>query len=77
MFHVGLRCANPTYESVDPYPAMGYNLYQFVVSAPIFALSDHKFFCPGARASRPLENLWACGRGDPMQALPTDSAGSR
>ena len=42
MFHVGLRCANPTYGFVDTDPASGYNLYQFIVSASIFALSGHR-----------------------------------
>ena len=34
MFAVGLRCANPSCGSVDPDPAGGFDLYQFVVFCP-------------------------------------------
>ena len=45
MVHVGLRCANPTCGSVDPYPVRGCNLYPFVVSAPVPALSESPMRC--------------------------------
>ena len=62
MLHVGLRCANPTYESVDPYPAMGSNLYQFVVSVPIFALSDHQCRQGRVAPERPAARVPPCRR---------------